>query len=556
MAEPLLTPGAQPAGLPGVLPGEGAGARPRTGPLERIRVLVKLRFRVLWNTLSRHPWQLVGAILGALYGVGVLVGVFFGLVGLSFAEPELARTVLILGGALLIVGWMLGPIVASGMDRTLDPARLVMLPLSPATQLAGIATASLLGVPGIVTLIVSAATAAVWFRSAPAVIAAILLAPVAAITCVLACQLMVTALTRVTGSRRFREVIGGLVILVLVLVGPLMAGIGAGVATLAERLPAVANALSWTPLGAVWSVPADLAAGAWPPALAKLVIALATVVALFLVWRPLYLGALGAAGAGSQTKVRAGTGWFARFPASPRGAIAARALTYWLRDPRYLQSLIVVIVMPVVFGFVSGSSGLPIMLPASTILVAVLISLSTFTDVSYDGTAFTTHVLRGVRGIDDRLGRVWANAIVGVPLILLVAIVTTAIVGRFDQLPTLLGLTAAVTLGGFGVSSVCSALFVMPVPQSGENPFVSKPGAGMLSLVGMAGSYGSLFVLSLPTAGFAVAAGVTNDPVWIWTTLGVGILTGALVFWGGVRWGAAIFDRKAPDLLARVHAQA
>ena len=535
--------------------GPGVAVEARTGSLARVRTLVKLRFVVMGNTLRRHPWQLVGVILGALYALGILTAVVFALVGLSFAPPELARTAVILGGSGLLLGWTVGPIVTSGMDRTLDPARLVGIPIPPRLQLSGIAAASLFGIAGIVTLLVSAASALAWVRSPGAFIAAIVLAPVAAITAVLLCQLVVTALSRLSASRRFREVMGGLAILVLVLIGPIISGIGTGVASLTERLPDIAAALAWTPVGAVWAVPSGIAAGHWLIAAAQLLIALATPVIAGAAWRWLYLANLGTAAAGSRATGRAGAGWFARFPDTPRGAVAARALTYWLRDPRYLQSLIVVLVMPVVFAFISASTGAPILLTGSTVMVAVLISLSTFTDVSYDGTAFSAHVLRGVRGIDDRLGRIWANAIIGVPVIVLIAVVTTAIVGRFDQLPTLLGLTAAVTLCGFGVASVCSAIFVMPVPQSGENPFASKPGAGVLSMLGMAGSYGSLAVLSLPTIGFAIAAGVTGAPWLAWTTLAVGVVEGAVVCWIGVRWGAAIFDRRAPELYARVVAQ-
>lgn len=540
MAESFLTP---------------SDTRLRTGALARIRVMVRLRFVVMWNILRRHPWQLVGAIIGVLYGLGILMSVVLGLIGLTFAPPELAKTVLVLAGAAIVLGWVLGPILFSGMDRTLDPSKLVALPIKTNVQLAGVATASMLGIPGIVTLLVSALTAVAWFRSPAAVIAAILLAPVAAVTCVLACQLVITALSRAVASRRFREITGGLLILLLVLIGPIMLGVGEGVSNLAELLPSAANAFSWTPLGAVWAVPAELAAGSWLAAALKLVVAIATVLLLWVAWRALYLASLGTVGSGSRSTARAGTGWFARFPDTPRGAIAARTFTYWIRDPRYLQSVIIVLVMPVVFGFVASSSGLTILLPGSTVMIAVLLALSTFTDISYDGTAFSTHVLRGVRGIDDRLGRIWANAIIAVPLILIIAIVTTAIVGRFDQLPTLLGLTAAVTLGGFGVASVCSALFVMPVPQSGENPFVSKPGAGMLSMLGMLGSYGSLAVLSLPAIGFSIAAGITGAPWLAWTTLAVGVIGGAVVFVAGVRWGAAIYDRRAPELFARVVAQ-
>ncbi|WP_336658546.1 transporter [Leucobacter sp. USHLN153] len=552
MAESVLTPGPAPRTAPAE---QGVGV-PRSGAWARIWTLVRLRFLVMGNTLRRHTWQLVGAILGGLYGLSVLSLVVVGLGALAFSDPALARTVLVLGGSALVLGWGIAPILSTGMDRTLDPSRLVLTPMRASVQRAGIAVASLLGVPGIVTLLLAVATGIVWIRHPGALIAAIVLAPVAAMTCVLACQVVVTAMTRAAGHRRFREMIGGLVLLALVLVGPILSGLREGVTAFADHLPGIAEGFGWSPLGAVWAAPAALAEGHVLEALAKVLIALATVAALWLIWARLYGVSLAGASEGSRATAREGTGWFGRFPATPRGAIAARAFTYWLRDPRYLQSLIVVLVLPVVFGFLAGSTEAPIMLPGSTVVVAALLALGTFTDVSYDGTAFSLHVLRGVRGRDDRAGRVWANALIAVPLILLVAIVTTAIVGRFDQFPTLLGLVAVVTLGGFGVASVCSAIFVMPVPQAGDNPFASKPGAGMLSLVGMAGSYGALTVISLPTVAFTIVAGITGDALWIWTTLAVGLITGAAACWGGIRWGAAIFDRRAPDLLARVTAQA
>ena len=529
-------------------------ARP-TGPVARVRTMVALRFLVMRNTYARHPWQLVGAIFAALYGLGMLGLAIAGLTALGRVDPELARTALILGGSALVLGWIIGPIVTSGMDRTLEPAKLMVYPMTLGTQQTGIAVASLLGIPGLITLLVSAATALTWIGSPAAVLVAVLLAPVAAVTCVLACQLVITALSRVASGRRFREAMWVFVLVLLMLAGPLLAGVGAGFAAFGERLPAIAEGLGWTPLGAVWSVPAEIAGGAWGLAGAKIAVALASVAVLFFAWRPLFRSVLGSANEGSRTTVRTGTGWFARFPDSPRGAVAARALTYWLRDPRYLQSLLVVVVLPIALGFFAFTSQAPIMLTGSTVMVAMLLSLSIYSDISFDGTAFTTHVSRGVRGIDDRLGRVWACALIALPAALLVAVVTTALVGRWDQLPTLIGLTAAAALGGLGVSSVSSALFVMPVAQAGENPFASKPGAGMISMVSMLLSYGALALLCVPTIVLTILAGTTLVPLYAWLTLLVGLATGALWLFLGVRFGARIFDRRAPELLAGVTAQ-
>ena len=44
-------------------------------------------------------------------------------------------------------------------------------------------------------------------------------------------------------------------------------------------------------------------------------------------------------------------------PATPTGAVAARALIYWMRDPRYAASLVIVPLFPVLFFFSGSQSG-------------------------------------------------------------------------------------------------------------------------------------------------------------------------------------------------------
>jgi ABC-2 type transport system permease protein len=66
--------------------------------------LVKLRFLILWNGLRRSTWQFVASIIGALYGLGLMLFLLVGLVGLSFAPVELARTLIVLGGAATVLG--------------------------------------------------------------------------------------------------------------------------------------------------------------------------------------------------------------------------------------------------------------------------------------------------------------------------------------------------------------------------------------------------------------------------------------------------------------------
>lgn len=96
-----------------------------------VATVLRLRYRVLGNTLARSPWQVVGfafGVLGALWAVTSVVG---GMIALAvFQDLAVARTVAVLGGALLLTGWLLGPLVVAGMDTTVDAGRLAPFPLS------------------------------------------------------------------------------------------------------------------------------------------------------------------------------------------------------------------------------------------------------------------------------------------------------------------------------------------------------------------------------------------------------------------------------------------
>ena len=61
--------------------------------------LVRLKLTLLRNSLRRSPWQIVGIVLGALYGIAVLTLLFAGLFLLSTIDPELARTATVLAGS-------------------------------------------------------------------------------------------------------------------------------------------------------------------------------------------------------------------------------------------------------------------------------------------------------------------------------------------------------------------------------------------------------------------------------------------------------------------------
>ena len=109
--------------------------------------LLKLKLILLRNSLKRSPWQIVGIAFGALYGLSILGLMLGGLFFLTYNDPALARILVILGGSAAVLGWAVIPVVATGVDMTLDPARFVTFAIPMRQMILGLALGSLIGIP-------------------------------------------------------------------------------------------------------------------------------------------------------------------------------------------------------------------------------------------------------------------------------------------------------------------------------------------------------------------------------------------------------------------------
>lgn len=517
--------------------------------------LLRLRLLILKNSLLRSTWQLVAVIIGGLYGLGLLAVAVAGLIALSGAPVELAQTVVVLAGSALVLGWIVLPLIVSGVDQTLEPARLVTFPIPLRQLLIGLAVCGICGVPGVITLLASLATAGTWWRQPIVAIAAILCGVIATLTCVIGSRAVTSLSSVFSTGRRFRELAGLIAFVPLVLLGPIIVSASSGIRNAADALPGFARALSWTPLGAIWAVPSELALGDFGAAGLKFLIALVTLVLLSALWRrSLAVALVTPAHSTSKVRARGKLGFFSFFPATPAGAVAARALSYWMRDPRYARQLLIVPLLPILLFFYSRGGSLDI-LTVSAPLVALLLSLSIFTDLSYDGTAFATQVASGIRGVDDRTGRVLALGSFAAPIVILFAVASVWLSGRWELLPGLLGLSVGILLSGLGLSSVSSARIIVPVPAPGDNPFKSVPGAGLTTALTTFATWGILAVLALPEFVLIVMNVTTGLPAFGWAGLSTGLILGSLFLVLGVRIGGSQLDRDSPKLLERLRTQ-
>ncbi|MBH0108784.1 transporter [Salinibacterium sp. NG22] len=518
--------------------------------------LVRLRFRLLANSLTRSPWQAVAVVLGTVYGMFMLFLVVVGLLFLSTAPESLGRTVSVVGGAILVLGWTFLPLLSSGIDETVDPARLATFPIPINTLLLALAVSGVLGVPGIITTLAALATSLVWWQTPLIAIVALLCAAIGALTSVVGSRMLAALTVRISSGRRAREAKTVLVLIPLLLLGPAVLALSTLFRELRTVLPIIADVVAWTPFGAIWAVPGDLALGRPGAAALHALIGIGTLIAATAVWRWALDRALERpATSTSHSSAQRGLGWFAVFSGTPTGAVAARALTYWARDPRYAQSLISVPLVPAIVFFYSGASGDLSGLLFVGPIVAVLLGMSIYTDVSYDNTAFSLHLQSGVSGRADRWGRVIAVSVFAVPTTIILTVASVWVSDSWERLAGMLGISLGLFITGLALSSLVSGRFAFAVPAPGDNPFKSRPGGGFTLMLSMFASWTALALLALPEMVLAIIGFATFNQSLGWVSLAVALVLGGTLLIIGVRWGGKLLDDNGPEMLVQLQRQ-
>ncbi|WP_347039835.1 hypothetical protein AAHB37_07080 [Glutamicibacter halophytocola] len=252
---------------------------------------------------------------------------------------------------------------------------------------------------------------------------------------------------------------------------------------------------------------------------------------------------------------QSGLGFFKYTPGTPTGAVIARALTYWLKDPRYAIGVLMVPVLPPLFWFTGSQSGNYTMMYLLGPLIGVLLGFSISADISYDNTAFALHVLTGVSGRADRAGRALACFALSIIPVLAAAILPGAIAGEAWRIPGDLGLSLAALLVALGVASVASARYTYAVPLPGDNPMKTPPGNGLRVAVTQPGHHrhhGDLADSGVHSLPDGVVPGIA--PLGL-LTLGIGLVLGVGPLFGGIALGGKWYERRTPRIDASRHAQ-
>ncbi|MDH2445296.1 ABC transporter permease [Amnibacterium sp. CER49] len=513
---------------------------------------LRLKLQLTANLFRRNPWQVVGIVIGLLYGMSITVLAVLALVGLRFAPVAVSAPIVVIGGSLTTLGFLVVPLLL-GVDDTLDPRRFALFGLDRRRLALSLGVAALAGIPALVIALVALAAVVTWSSSPAAAFVALLCAPVTVVLCTLLARISAAAAGLLLNTRRSREAITAIVVVGVVLVSPVILVLGNlryGAAG-AHGAAVLATVLGWTPLGASWAAPATIAAGD-AAGLLQLLEALVVVGLLWLAWEALVARTLVTPARRGRAQEFAGLGWFGRLPATPLGAVAARSLTYWARDVRYRVGVLVVPLTPVVVLLVLGFVGVPAkalaLLPVP--IVALFLGWLSHNDIAYDSTAIWLHVAAGVRGRDDRLGRLVPVIVVGGPLLVAGSIVCALLYGDATAAFGLIGVGGGLFLTGLGLGSVTSARLPYPVPQPGASPF-QQPN----SSAGVAAAVQSLLFLGqlvpvIPAIVLAALGLAGGGDGWFVASCVVGLAAGGVVLGFGLHLGARVFEHRGPEILA------
>ena len=486
-----------------------------------VRILIALRRTVLRNQMARtNPAMLlIGAGLVFLSALGTI---WLGLV--SYPTPAAGTDVL----ALVFLLWVGGRVAQSALagDAVLRPEVFSLLPLDRRRLALSLLVVGLLDPAGVFMAIAFAALIA---RGASLGAASAGIAVLAVILTLTLASVLSTVAGAVLGpgSRRGHDV-GTIVTAVALSVVAVAATLLPALDTALRRgsAPWLADALTWLPTG--WGPVAVQAAarGDWLAVFGSLA-GLAVLTVAVADWWPAVLSRRMDAAARPAHSGGARSGRWSALRRTPAGAVTAKEIRMWVRDPIRLTCLLIaVIVGAAVCAIPRLTSGTFLLLPYGGILTAVIAGACACNLYGSDGTSLWLTVMTPGSSRADVRGRQAAWLIVVAPYTVALTIGFTALSGDHAAWPWVLAVLPAILGGAAGLAPFSSLISVQPLDETGgPTPAYSLKVHIMLVVV-------TLTAL-LPVA--VVVAGRLWHESWLtWAAVPVGLVNGVvLAVWLG-----------------------
>ncbi|MER5487454.1 transporter [Streptomyces sp. NPDC002812] len=519
-------------------------------------VFVRLKLSLLRNGLKGSPAR-KAAYFGALaFALFIAFLAVLGLVALRGNAH--AGTVVALLATIMALCWTFVPLFFATGDETLDPSRLVMLPLRPRPLIQALLASSLIGIGPLFTLCLAIGSVIAVARGAAGLVAAVLAVPLLLVGCVTLARAVATANVRLLTSRKGRD---------LALLSGLLIAIGAQVANLAvarlaepgglDRLEPAGEVLRWLPPATAIGMVDSASEGSYGIAAAQLLITVAALGLLLWYWeRGLTKLMVTPDGstivAAKDHKKNPAGGGRSFLPDNRTGAAAQRSLRYMWRDPKTksasVSALALGLIIPVVNALQGGGS------VYLACFASGMLGLQMYNQFGQDTSAFwmVAQTISSTREAYLELrARALALALITVPFTVLVAAVTAGLVGNWAGLPAGLGLALALLGSMLCTGALSSAFFPYSIPTDGAFKNVA-PGQGALAwtslLLGMLASA----LISSPLIGLAIYFSATDQQSAAWILLPLGVAWGTLATWAGLRLAAPTVARKLPEILLAV----
>ena len=517
------------------------------------RLLVQLKLRLLANALRSSSRAKASFITSTAFAVLTAIGMFALLASLHGQSSAVDLTSAIF--TIFAFGWLILPLLAFGLDSTLDPATMALYPLRTRPLATGLLAASATGawpaanVIGLLGVLIGLARGF-------GILIALVAVPLQVLFCITLARLVTTSMAGLLRSRRGKDLAAFLFI-------PIIAGyefftqVVPKLATTGSLTTASFNGsdgwIRWLPPGMAAHAIQDASDGHIGLALLRLAALAAVIVVLGWLWiRSLSRALVSPDSSTRSSQVRAAALPLARF--GLRGAVAARFWIYQRREPISLVywGMTAVITVAASISSIIGPKHHPAVTFLSAVLGAAIIGLFHANAVGQTGPSFVLEAT----ALNDRTamraylsGQNIVLAVIGAPLL----IVLTFGLGIAAGFPTFGFETMPVGLAALGaalaLSNIITVTGAYPMAKRVGTPiYTSAPGYGSSRV---AASIGTMFGVPALVAPVIVAAVLTaGAPLAIRAP----ILTvcaaayGLALAWAGVRIAANAAEGKMPEL--------
>ena len=517
-------------------------------------LLVQLKLRLVRNALRSSTAARTSFVVSTTFAGLAAIGTFWVLAQLRLLISSVDLTTVIF--SLFAVGWLIAPIFAFGLDGTLDPATMALYPLRTRPLAVGLLAASATGAWPLANVLGLLGVTIGLAHGAAGVLIALVAVVLQVLFCIALARFTITSMAGLLRSRRGRDLAVFLFIPVFAIfevLGQVIPRAAAAGGLSPASFAGVDSWMRWLPPGLAAHAIQDASNGHLGDALGRLGLLAVVIVVLGSLWvRTLSRALVTADTSARSSRVHNAALPLGRF--GPRGAVAARFLSYQRRDPASLAYWAITVVIMVICSLstIIGPHQHPAVVIGSAVLGAAFVGAFHANPIGLTGPAFVVEAtaLSGRRELRSYFsGQNVVFTVIAIPLLTGVSFGLAALVGNLGE-----GIkAAAVGLAGLGAALAMSNIFSVvlaypmqkragsPMPQQAQGYSGHAFGAIFGTLVCVAVAVIPVIVLGNVTTGISAAVRL---PV----LFGCAAAYGFGLAWLGVRAAAIAAEGRLPEL--------